>query len=105
MSDEKNPEGEYVEEEPEEVEATGIRARYKREENDIKVDNMRWRNRRRMAWLSLISILIVTGIMIFYVPEARLTKLEVVITWFYMVMASIVGAYMGFATLSMIKGK
>lgn len=74
-------------------------------EKEIEVDNMRWKNRRRMAWISLISILLVTAVMIFYVPEARLTKLETVITWFYMVMASIVGAYMGFATLSMIKGK
>ena len=64
---------------------------------------IRWTNRRRMAWISLISILIVTGILLFVIPESRIEKLSDVISWFYFSMAGIVGAYMGFATMSSIK--
>ena len=63
-----------------------------------------WKNRRRMAWGAFVSILIVTGACLFYVEETRLERLETVVTWFYMAMASIVGAYMGFATYASVKG-
>jgi hypothetical protein len=62
-----------------------------------------WKNRRRMSWVSLISILVVTYLALFHVPIERLKILEQVITWFYFVMGSIIGAYVGFATLDDIK--
>lgn len=58
-----------------------------------------WKNRRRMAYFSLYSIVIVTYWALFLVPESRLKILEEVITWFYFIMGSIVGAYVGFSTL------
>ena len=61
-------------------------------------DKVRWQNRRRMAWLSIISIIVVTGLAFFVLPIERLDKLADVITWFYLSMASIVGAYMGLST-------
>tara|TARA_B000000557_G_scaffold256239_1_gene248206 strand:+ start:571 stop:789 length:219 start_codon:yes stop_codon:yes gene_type:complete len=67
------------------------------EEN--KTPKSRWQNRRRMAWLALISILIVTILAFFIVAESRLKLLGDVINMFYLTMASIVGAYVGFATL------
>lgn len=67
------------------------------EEN--KDPKSRWQNRRRMAWLALISILIVTILAFFIVAESRLKLLGDVINMFYLTMASIVGAYVGFATL------
>jgi len=57
-----------------------------------------WQNRRRMAWVALISMLIVTFCMLFYVKESRLSSLDSVVTWFYTAMAAIVGSYVGFAT-------
>ena len=60
---------------------------------------LRWRNRRRMAWTALVSILIVTFLSFFIVDESRLKLLSDVINMFYLSMASIVGAYVGFATL------
>ena len=60
---------------------------------------LRWRNRRRMAWTALVSILIVTFLSFFVVEESRLKLLSDVINMFYLSMASIVGAYVGFATL------
>ena len=59
---------------------------------------LRWRNRRKMAWIALISILAVTILAFFVVEESRLKLLGDVINMFYLSMASIVGAYVGFAT-------
>ena len=72
------------------------------EEQDIKNlpdPKLRWRNRRRMAWTALVSILVVTFLSFFIVDESRLKLLSDVINMFYLSMASIVGAYVGFATL------
>ena len=66
--------------------------------------SMRWKNRRRMAWTALISILVVTFMTFFMIPIAKLQVLGEVITWFYFTMTAIVGAYMGLTTLSSIKG-
>ena len=65
----------------------------------------RWKNRRRMAWVALFSIIVVTYLAFFKVPLDRLAVLKEVITWFYFVMGSIVGAYVGFATLDDINTK
>jgi len=55
-----------------------------------------------MAWLAFVSIVIVTFMCFFVVDIERLEKLETVVTWFYMAMASIVGAYMGFSTYASV---
>ena len=73
--------------------------------NRADLNSYTWKNRRRMAWGAFYSILIVTVLCFFYVDLNRLEKLETVITWFYMAMASIVGAYMGFATYASVAGR
>jgi hypothetical protein len=80
----------------------------KQKDSDIKEENgkdliamaRRWRNRRRMAWMSLLCMFVLTYFIIFtdIVPIARLTVLKEVITWFYFACISVVGAYMGFTT-------
>jgi hypothetical protein len=73
---------------------------------DIELEKQRWRNRRRMAWLSLFTMIAVTIILLFSpISESRLKTLEEPITWFYLAMASIIGAYMGFTTYASIKGR
>jgi len=58
-----------------------------------------WKHRRRMAYASLVSIIAVTLILLGpWVPVERVDKLSDLISWFYFSLASIVGAYMGFAT-------
>ena len=66
----------------------------------------RWKNRRRMAWVSLISMLVVTFGILFteMVAIERLNVLGDVITWFYFSCASIIGMYMGATTWASIKG-
>ena len=68
--------------------------------NDANLMQKRWRNRRRMAWISLLSMLVVTAAILFtdLVEIERLKILTEVITWFYFSCASIIGAYMGFTT-------
>lgn len=61
----------------------------------------RWKHRRRMAYASLVNIIAVTFILLGpWVPIERVDKLSDIISWFYFSLASIVGAYMGFATWS-----
>lgn len=63
------------------------------------------KNRRKMAWVALISIMVVTYLAFFHVSIERLKVLGEVITWFYFVMGSIVGAYLGFSTAFDMKNK
>ena len=73
----------------------------KKENNNInlKPQELRWKNRRRMAWISLISMILVTGTLLFVpIPIERLKILGETIEWYFLSMASIVGAYMGFTT-------
>jgi uncharacterized membrane protein YhaH (DUF805 family) len=75
-------------------------------EDDIALNKRRWKNRRRMAWISLISMITVTVLILFtdIVSESRLAILTEVITWFYFSCASIIGMYMGATTWANIKG-
>lgn len=59
----------------------------------------RWRNRRRLAWLAFLSMLIGTILLWFVVPINRVSALEEPIVWFYISMLGIVGAYVGFASI------
>lgn len=62
---------------------------------------IRWKNRRRMAWLSLISIIGLMGLLLTdVIPVERIHALKEPITWFFFAAASIIGAYMGFTTWS-----
>ena len=73
--------------------------------NDEKVTVTKNRNKRRMAWIALLSILVVTGLMMFVVDMERLDKLSDVVVWFYMSMATVIGAYMGASVYANVKGK
>jgi len=66
---------------------------------NLKLEKARWKNRRKMAWISLGSMIAVTGILIFApISDTRLKAISEPITWFYFAMASVIGAYMGFTT-------
>lgn len=65
----------------------------------------KFKNRRRMAWLAMIAILLATVAMMFFVPVEKIKALENVVTWFYMAMTTVIGAYMGATTMQYIKGK
>jgi len=73
--------------------------------SDIEAERARWKNRRRIAWISLISMILVTCLILFtdLVEESRLQILTEVITWFYFSCASIIGMYMGATTWASVK--
>lgn len=59
------------------------------------VEKDRWKNRRRMAWISLVSG-ILYPIIVLITESAMLTALA---TSFYVFISAVVGAYVGFATV------
>lgn len=75
--------------------------------DDPDLMKKRWQNRRRMSWVSLISMTVVTYLILFtnLVSVERLGVLGEVITWYYFCSASIIGMYMGATTWASIKGK
>lgn len=61
----------------------------------------RWTHRRRMAYAALASMIVLTAYIVSpWMKIERLTAASDIVSWFYFAMASIVGAYMGFATWS-----
>lgn len=66
---------------------------------------VRWKNRRRMAWTSLIYMIAKTLLLLFVVDPTRLSVLTEPLTWSYFCAAAIVGSYMGAATFEHIKKK
>ncbi len=63
----------------------------------------RWTNRRRIAWVSLITIIILIQETIFLgmgISESKLEALSSVINTGIFVLATLVGAYMGLATFA-----
>lgn len=69
------------------------------EKSSLSAITNRWKHRRRMAYIALVSCLVVTYFCLFKISESRLQAATEVITWFYITMGSIIGAYVGFATL------
>jgi hypothetical protein len=70
-----------------------------KKEEDLKYDSLLFKNRRRMAWVALIAIIVLT-VYVFsgHIPFDSLGKLSEITTWFYMTMGGIVLAYMGLST-------
>ena len=55
----------------------------------------RWRNRRRMAWLSLVAGLAFPLLLL----ATESSQLGAVASSFYLFVSAVVGAYIGFATI------
>lgn len=73
-------------------------------ENDGRgIPKERWKNRRRMAWSSLIFCFAKTIMLLFLVDPERIKVLSDPLTWSYFCEAGIVGAYMGAATWEHLK--
>lgn len=60
-------------------------------------DTDRWRNRRRMAWWSLVSGLAFP--VLFLLSPAACPTLSAIAGPFYLFVGAVVGAYIGFATV------
>lgn len=71
---------------------------YVQKRAEVQLDKERWRNRRWMAWIALGSMIGMAAAVLFVVPETKLDKLDEIIAWFMMAMASIIGTYLGTTT-------
>ena len=66
---------------------------------EMSVAENKFKNRRRMAWLAMIAMVGFTAILLTpYITDERIKVLDSVFGAFYLAMASVVGAYMGFTT-------
>ena len=65
---------------------------------------IRWKNRRRMAWTSLVGALVVV-VLLFFAPidNERLKVISEPLTWYFFCATGVIGAYMGFTTVEKFK--
>lgn len=56
------------------------------------------KNRRAMAWVALIAIIISGFALMFFISEARLSKLSSILDLYWVSLGGIVGAYVGIST-------
>ena len=66
-------------------------------------NKVRWNTRRKMAWVSLWSIILITVFLVLYPDDSRIIALAAILQTFYVVMTTIIGSYVGFTTLEEIK--
>lgn len=52
-------------------------------------------NRRRMAWVSLVALIVSGFCLMFLVPDNRLTQLNGILELYWLSLGGIVGAYVG----------
>jgi hypothetical protein len=65
-----------------------------------------WTSRRKMAWVSLLGIILPTCAIILGVHDIGvLDKLADLMSWYYLGLSSIVGAFFGFSAWASIKGR
>jgi len=71
----------------------------RREIFEIKSREEKAKTQERMAWIAMISMLVVTAVLLLAdISDGKLTALNEPIGWFYIAQASIVGAFFGFTT-------
>lgn len=75
---------------------------YLLEKSMLRLEAERWKARRNMAWVSLISIMVFTACMLFFVKPTIMSTLADVVTWFYLSTTSIIGVYIGSSAMTYI---
>jgi len=55
-------------------------------------------NRRRMAWFSLVTLIVSGFAIMFFVPEKRLSQLDGLLELYWISLGGIVGAYVGISS-------
>lgn len=56
------------------------------------------KNRRLMAWVSLVAMIISGFAIMFFIPEARLQRINAMLDLYWISLGGIVGAYVGIST-------
>ena len=74
-------------------------------DNTQHVSTDQWKNRRRMAWVSMLMMVALSGALFFIQDPIKIQQIGVAYTIIFPSFASIVGFYMGSVVWSSIKGK
>lgn len=56
------------------------------------------KNRRLMAWVSLVAMIVSGFAIMFFIPEARLQRINAMLDLYWISLGGIVGAYVGIST-------
>lgn len=64
---------------------------------EAQIEMIKRVNRRRQAWVAMWSMVGVTLLLMFAVPESKIKIITDILPFFYITMASVVGAYHGFS--------
>lgn len=62
---------------------------------EIEIYEQRATNRRKMAWLSLVAMIISAFFIMFLVPDERLEKIKDMLDLYWIALGGVVGAYVG----------
>ena len=65
------------------------------DEKESLIYERKAKNRRRMAWLSLVALITSGFSLMFLVPESRLSQLNGILELYWLSLGGIVGAYVG----------
>lgn len=64
-------------------------------EKELEIYEKRAINRRRMAWVSLVAMILTAAALMFIVPDDRLAKLDGLLELYWIALGGVVGAYVG----------
>jgi len=65
--------------------------------SEAKIEMIKRVNRRRQAWVAELAMIGVTLLLMFAVPETKIKLITDILPFFYITMASVIGAYHGFS--------
>jgi cytochrome bd-type quinol oxidase subunit 2 len=67
-------------------------------EKEMQLYERRASNRRRMAWASLVAMILTAVALMFFVPDERLAKLDGLLELYWIALGGVVGAYVGISS-------
>jgi hypothetical protein len=67
-------------------------------EKEYKIYEKKAINRRRIAWVSLIALILSGFYVMLFMPETRIEQLNGIIELFWITLGGIVGAYVGISS-------
>jgi cytochrome bd-type quinol oxidase subunit 2 len=62
---------------------------------EIEIYEQRATNRRKMAWVSLVAMIVSAILIMFFVPDSRLDKIKEMLDLYWIALGGVVGAYVG----------
>lgn len=68
------------------------------DDKEMQIYERRAVNRRRMAWFSLVTLVLSGFALMFLVPEKRLPQLNGILELYWISLGGIVGAYVGISS-------